>query len=117
MASKRSRQQRGESSRQQQPMVDPELQIPGWEEVVITSTEQRARMLNLIERQVISTSIVHHPTLSRLGLDKYVEKLFKGIGMSGFFQMHHDTYDYLTLEFISSFNVIKMNALITHVQF
>lgn len=74
-------------------------------------------MVNLIDCQVISTRFIHHPTLVRLGLDKYVEKLFKGIGMSGFFQMCHDTYDYLTLEFISSFNVIKMNALITHVQF
>ena len=74
-------------------------------------------MLNLIQRQVISTRFVHHPTLSRLGIDKPVEKLFKGIGMSGFFQMHYDTYDYLILEFVSSFNVIKTNALITHVQF
>ncbi|XP_021719091.1 protein FAR-RED IMPAIRED RESPONSE 1-like [Chenopodium quinoa] len=77
MASKRSRTQRGESSRAQQPTVNPELQVPGWEEVVITSEEQRARMLNLIDRQVISTRFVHHPTVARLGLDKYVGKLFK----------------------------------------
>ena len=78
-------------------MVDSELQIPGWSEVAVTSAEQKARMLNLIMRQVISTHFVHHLTLARLGIDKPVEKLFKGIGMSGFFQMCHDTYDYLTL--------------------
>src|SRR6187397_1666525 len=74
-------------------------------------------MLNLVTRQVIPTRFIHHPTLSRLGIDKHVEKLFKGIGMSGLFKLHYDTYDYLTLEFISSFNVIKSNALISHVQF
>ena len=85
MASKRSRNQRGESSSAAQPANNPDLQLPGWEEVVIVSEEQRVRMINRIDRQVISTRFIHHPTLARLGLDKYVEKLFKGIGMSGFF--------------------------------
>ena len=108
---------RGEISRQQAPRIDPELQVPGWERVVITTQEQKQRMLNLTTRQVIPTRFIHHPTLIRLGIDKHVEKLFKGVGMSGFFNMHYDTYDYLTLEFVSSFNVIKSNALISHVQF
>lgn len=117
MALKRSRTVRGESSRQQEARIDPDLQVPGWERVVITTQEQKQRMLNLITRQVIPTRFIHHPTLISLGIDKHVEKLFKGVGMSGFFNMHYDTYNYLTLKFVSSFNVIKSNALISHVQF
>ena len=69
--------------------------------------EQRVRFQRLKHRHIIPTRFLCLTTLNRLGIYHDMHQLFCNIGLGKLFKMHEHTYADLTLEFLSSFDVVR----------
>uniref|UniRef100_A0A803NEB5 Response regulatory domain-containing protein n=1 Tax=Chenopodium quinoa TaxID=63459 RepID=A0A803NEB5_CHEQI len=110
-------QERTRSTPQQQPQLDLES-VTGYPHVVFVPEfpNQKQRFIELSRRKVIPTRFFDRSLLSKLGIDSECKNLFAKLGMSQLFNMNYRTYEDLTLEFLSSFDIEKgRNGLVKYV--
>uniref|UniRef100_A0A803N896 Retrotransposon gag domain-containing protein n=2 Tax=Chenopodium quinoa TaxID=63459 RepID=A0A803N896_CHEQI len=112
-----SQRKRTRSTPQQQPQLDLES-VTGCPHVVFVPEfpNQKQRFIELSRRKVIPTRFFDRSLLSKLGIDSECKNLFAKLGMSQLFNMNYRTYEDLTLEFLSSFDIEKgRNGLVKYV--
>uniref|UniRef100_A0A803MF31 Retrotransposon gag domain-containing protein n=1 Tax=Chenopodium quinoa TaxID=63459 RepID=A0A803MF31_CHEQI len=112
-----SQRKRTRSTPQQQPQLDLES-VTGYPHVVFVPEfpNQKQRFIELSRRKVIPTRFFDRSLLSKLGIDSECKNLFAKLGMSQLFNMNYRTYEDLTLEFLSSFDIEKgRNGLVKYV--
>uniref|UniRef100_A0A803N3G9 Integrase catalytic domain-containing protein n=1 Tax=Chenopodium quinoa TaxID=63459 RepID=A0A803N3G9_CHEQI len=101
----------------QEPQLDLES-IPEFPHIkfVAEFPNQKMRFQELKHRKVIPTRFIDRSLLAKLGIDSECRTLFSKLGMSQMFNMIHYTYEDITLEFLSSIDVVKgRDGLVTHV--
>ena len=79
--------------------VEPLEEFPT---ITLRDEAQRTRLSLLGNKRVIPTRFICRDSLQRLGVYEETRTLFRGVGMSDLFTMHHTTSRDLTLEFLSS---------------
>jgi len=72
--------------------------------------EQAARYSYLRRREIFPTRYLDEPSLITLGLLEDVEYMLNNVGWSKFATMKYDTYELITLEFLSSVNIIYLEG-------